>query len=752
IVTFCHLELKELLRKKRGKWERKIAYEAAQTLCLGTGWGDLITLEISSLDVCDLTLKDQPEDIGAQIETSHETWCFHNSLSAILTKPDLIDEGAEDDSLKIAYGMEISSSLEILELDSPDENGHQGESKSQPADKMTGVFLKQWDSQVRPYIEMIDYLRRIGIEKDLALPSIAVVGDQSSGKSSVLEALSGVALPRGSGIVTRCPLELKLRKMQAGSTWTAVISYRDIQETFTNPAQVESYVRKAQNILAGDGVGICDELIGLEITSPDVCDLTLIDLPGITRVPVKGQPEDIGDQIRNLILKFIEKKETINLVVVPCNVDIATTEALRMAQGVDPNGTRTLAILTKPDLVDKGAEADILQIMQGKTVPLKKGYTIVRCRGQSDINENLSLAEATRLEMEFFRNHSHFSYLLDEQRVTTRFLANRLTKELVEHIKAKQIQIRLSAVRVELRNYGDGPPLDQQKMGPYLSKKILEFSDQISVLCRTGETAQRNLYSLLRPVFKQWECLLRETKTCFRAAVQEMSENYEAYRGRELITFSDYCVYESMIQKHINNLKPSAVETLKIVRGIVQTEFKAMCELCFPNYPHLRYVILNQIEDIHSKQEAKVEKRLHEFFSMEKLVYTQDPIFTQKLVDFQFVERRQEYESVCLDTGENATSPNNCAAFDTRKLTPEKLIIYYEIVYQRLADYIPMLVLLFMLKDAASMLRTEAMNLRDGADVPKLLSEDSEAGRKRMELYQRMERLRQAQERITINL
>lgn len=76
--------------------------------------------------------------------------------------------------------------------------------ENQPVEDRTGVFLKQWESQVRPYIEMIDYLRHIGIEKDLALPSIAVVGDQSSGKSSVLEALSGVALPRGSGKRSVC--------------------------------------------------------------------------------------------------------------------------------------------------------------------------------------------------------------------------------------------------------------------------------------------------------------------------------------------------------------------------------------------------------------------------------------------------------------------------------------------------------------------------------------------------------------------
>uniref|UniRef100_A0A8C1TEU0 Si:dkeyp-110c12.3 n=1 Tax=Cyprinus carpio TaxID=7962 RepID=A0A8C1TEU0_CYPCA len=419
----------------------------------------------------------------------------------------------------------MDSSPEILDFDSSDENGPEN----------SGIFLQQWEAQVRPYIEMIDFMRRIGIEKELALPSIAVVGDQSSGKSSVLEALSGVALPRGSGIVTRCPLELKLRKSNNGSSWAATISYNEVRETFHDPAQVESYVRRAQNMLAGDGVGICEDLISLEIRSPDVCDLTLIDLPGITRVPVKGQPEDIGDQIRRLILKFVSKKETINLVVVPCNVDIATTEALRMAQGVDPDGLRTLAILTKPDLVDKGAEADILQVLQGKVVPLKKGYTIVRCRGQSDINENVSLAEATRQEKEFFAKNTHFSHLLEEQRATIPCLSTRLTKELVEHIKSSlpslrdQIHIHLSAARFELKNYADGPPLEPERMGPYLSKDYL-----ISV----------------------------------RESVKQMTEKYdEAHRGRELVTFSDYCVYESMVKKHVGDLRQPALDTLKLIRG-----------------------------------------------------------------------------------------------------------------------------------------------------------------------------------------
>ncbi|RXN12355.1 interferon-induced GTP-binding Mx-like protein [Labeo rohita] len=107
--------------------------------------------------------------------------------------------------------------------------------------------------------------------------------------------------------------------------------------------------------------------------SPDVCDLTLIDLPGIARVPVEGQPEDIGKQIKRLIKKYIIKHETVNLVVVPCNIDIATTEALQMAQEVDPDGIRTIAILTKPDLIDKGTEKRILKIVHNKVIPLSKG-------------------------------------------------------------------------------------------------------------------------------------------------------------------------------------------------------------------------------------------------------------------------------------------------------------------------------------------------------------------------------------------
>uniref|UniRef100_UPI0014464476 interferon-induced GTP-binding protein Mx-like n=1 Tax=Epinephelus lanceolatus TaxID=310571 RepID=UPI0014464476 len=215
---------------------------------------------------------------------------------------------------------------------------------------------QQFEEKVRPCIDLIDRIRSLGVEEYFVLPTVAVIGDQSSGKSSVLEALSGVALPRGSGVVTRCPLELKMKRKNEGEGWSGKISYQtceaDIEDSeaesiltedsikIEDPEDVEEMIREAQDKLAGDGLGISNDLISMEITSSDAPDLMLIDLPGISRVALQGQDENIGDQIKQLIHKYITRQETIILVVVPCNVDIATTEGLKMAQEVDPDGER----------------------------------------------------------------------------------------------------------------------------------------------------------------------------------------------------------------------------------------------------------------------------------------------------------------------------------------------------------------------------------------------------------------------------
>ncbi|XP_048105780.1 interferon-induced GTP-binding protein Mx1-like [Alosa alosa] len=627
--------------------------------------------------------------------------------------------------------------------------------------EMEGVVHIHLTERVRPYLDLIDSLRVMGIDEDLPLPAIAVIGDQSSGKSSVLEALSGVALPRGRGIVTRCPLMLKLRKLKGGLQWKAIISYSGMQEEFTDSSLVEKYVIDAQNELAGDGDEICDELISLEIMSPEVCDLTLIDLPGIARVPVKGQPEDIGDQIKRLILSFIEKSETINLVVVPCNVDIATTEALRMAQEVDPEGKRTLAILTKPDLVDRGTEKDVLDIVNNQVIPLSKGYIVVKCRGQQQIQDKTPLAEATRMERDFFSQHKYFSHLFNEGKATTQSLAMKLTQELVGHIKnflptlSEHIKIELLETRKQLGQCTEGPPTDPSERKTYLIATINQFNDKINQLSSGEGVNDGNLFVLLRHHYKKWKDELEKSQTSYSKEIINVVEQYdEKHRGRELPGFSNYKVFEVVVQKLVMKLLDPALHTLRAIRGAIDKYFGDALNTCFSNYPFLQCVTMNKIDKIQSKQEVRVEKRIREQFKMEQLVYTQDRTYSKTL---RGADPAKAF-SPCGDASEDSSqepffdSSSVFPRYDSKAQYPAMLEAYYEIVIQRLADQVPMLIQLFLLKESARLLCTEMLSLIDGVDLEKALSEGSDIGRRRNELQSRIERLSLAQEKLSQEL
>nr|QGU21439.1 interferon-induced GTP binding protein Mx [Planiliza haematocheilus] len=613
---------------------------------------------------------------------------------------------------------------------------------------------QQYEEKVRPCIDLIDSLRSLGVEKDLALPAIAVIGDQSSGKSSVLEALSGVALPRGSGIVTRCPLELKMKRTKEGQKWFGKILYQNNEEEIEDPANVEKKIREAQNEMAGDGVGISSDLISLEVASPDVPDLTLIDLPGITRVAVKGQPENIGEQIKRLIQKFITQQETISLVVVPCNVDIATTEALKMAQQVDPEGERTLGILTKPDLVDKGTEETVVKIVHNEVIPLTKGYMIVRCRGQKEITENVSLTEAIETESDFFRDHAHFNTLYDEGQATVPKLAEKLTLELVHHIEKslprleEQIQEKLTQTQAELDKYGNGPPSDAAERFIFLIDKVTAFTQDVISLTigeelRCGD--KFNVFSLLRRQFGQWKHHLDISGQNFNRKIEKEVEEYEErYRGRELPGFINYKTFEVMVKEQIKQLEEPAVRKLKEIGDEVKKVFIQLANSSFTGFPNLIKAAKAKIESIKREKESVAESTLRTQFKMELLVYSQDRTYSYSLSE----QQKEEDDQGQNHKSKRAFERNSLYRMDNHA-TLEQLMVhlksYYSIAGMRLADQIPLVIRYQMLQESAFQLQREMLQmLQDKENVENLLKEDSDIGTKRAFLQSRLKRLMQA--------
>ncbi|NXH12972.1 MX protein, partial [Bucco capensis] len=608
----------------------------------------------------------------------------------------------------------------------------------------------QYEEKIRPCIDLVDSLRALGIEKDLALPAIAVIGDQSSGKSSVLEALSGIALPRGNGIVTRCPLELKLKRIPATQAWKGKISFLSTSLALQSSSEVEKAIREAQDVVAGPKGGISEELISLEIWSPDVPDLTLIDLPGIARVAVGNQPKDIGEQIKMLLRKIIGCKETLNLVVVPCNVDIATTEALKMAQEVDPSGERTLGILTKPDLVDRGTEESIINIMRNMVIPLKKGYMIVKCRGQQDIHNKLALAAAIEQESEFFKTHKHFSILMEEGKATIPCVAEKLTNELVRHIiKAlpaleNQIREMLQKALQDLQKYRRGTPRTDSEKFFFLTDLIKLFNHDVSQIIHGEEQLFGNemrLFAKIRKEFKAWAVILLECADKVRKNAPSKVGKYEdQYRGRELPAFSSYKMFEDIIREQILELEVPAIEILNNVMGLVEEKFVELTKRHFANFHNLNRAVKVRIEDIRQKQAAEAERQIQAQFKMESIVYCQDDLY-----------------SYDLDTvkAENLAKSSNEKQFHFGVLfNPEPAFVqemmshtkaYLNGASKRLSNQIPLIILSFALYDFGDNLQTTMLHLLQEKDkLGHLLQEDSEAAKQRSYLSQRVKRLTKA--------
>lgn len=242
----------------------------------------------------------------------------------------------------------------------------------------TGLLNNVMDEQVGPVVQLIDKLRAVGIEKDMPIPQIAVMGDQSSGKSSVLEAISGVPFPRGSGLVTKCATELRMRKSPAESPWKAkaYLSWDKKQPNDAGDVQTPDdlggtieRLTEALLLARGGATFESEHSIVIELEAPNIPNLTVIDLPGIVRTRVEGQGENVMRDVDMLLDKYMQQERTIILAVIPSNVDIATVDILERASKADPEGVRTIGVLTKPDLIGAGNEDEVMQVLQGMRKP-----------------------------------------------------------------------------------------------------------------------------------------------------------------------------------------------------------------------------------------------------------------------------------------------------------------------------------------------------------------------------------------------
>ncbi|XP_057674181.1 dynamin-1a isoform X10 [Corythoichthys intestinalis] len=460
---------------------------------------------------------------------------------------------------------------------------------------------------------MQDAFSAIGQNANLDLPQIAVVGGQSAGKSSVLENFVGKDfLPRGSGIVTRRPLVLQL--MNCPTEYAEFLHCKG--KKFTDFDEVRQEIEAETDRMTGANKGISPVPINLRVYSPHVLNLTLVDLPGMTKVPVGDQPADIETQIRDMLLQFVTKDNCLMLAVSPANSDLANSDALKIAKEVDPQGMRTIGVITKLDLMDEGTDAK--DILENKLLPLRRGYIGVVNRSQKDIDGKKDITAALAAERKFFLSHPAYRHLAE--RMGTAYLQKILNQQLTNHIRdtlpalRAKLQSQLLSIEKEVEEYKNFRPDDPSRKTKALLQMVQQFSVDFEK-CIEGsgdqiDTAELSGGAKINRIFhERFPFELVKMEFDEKELRKEISYAIKNIHGIRTGLFTPDLAFEAIVKKQIQKLKEPTLKCVDmVVSELIFTIQK--CSQKLAQYPMLREemerIVTQHIRDRESRTKNQV--------------------------------------------------------------------------------------------------------------------------------------------------
>ncbi|OAQ34283.1 hypothetical protein K457DRAFT_121970 [Linnemannia elongata AG-77] len=495
-------------------------------------------------------------------------------------------------------------------------------------------------SLIKTINKLQDAFSTVGVHNPVDLPQIVVIGSQSSGKSSVLENIVGRDfLPRGSGIVTRRPLTflsvsmsvlclLYAKKEPNGEKkepeeWGEFLHQPGVKYTDFN--QIREEIVRDTELKTGKNAGISPLPINLRVYSPNVLTLTLVDLPGLTKLPVGDQPKDIERQIKDMIVKYITKPNAIILAVTAANTDLANSDGLKLAREVDPEGARTIGVLTKIDLMDAGT--DVVDILAGRIIPLRLGYVPVVNRGQRDIDTKKSITRSLEGERSFFENHS--AYKSKAQYCGTPYLSRKLNMILMHHIrntlpeiKAK-IQAALVKYQVELAGLGDMLGEGSAGQASIVLNIITEFCNEFRTII-DGNSTDLTSFELsggARISFVFHELFANGVKSLDPFdQVKDVDIRTILYNssGSSPALFVGTTAFEVIIKQQIKRLEDPSLRCVNIVfEELVRILTQLLSKHLFKRFPDLKDRFYQVVLNFFRKQLNPTNKLVQDLIAME---------------------------------------------------------------------------------------------------------------------------------------
>ncbi|KAL6557330.1 Phragmoplastin drp1e [Orobanche minor] len=578
-----------------------------------------------------------------------------------------------------------------------------------------------------------------------ALPSVAVVGGQSSGKSSVLESIVGRDfLPRGSGIVTRRPLVLQLQKTENGQPEHAEFGHN--RRRFTDFALVRKEIQDETERITGKSKQISNVPIHLSIYSPNVVNLTLIDLPGLTKVAVEGQPESIVEDIENMVRSYVEKPNCIILAISPANQDIATSDAIKLAREVDPSGERTFGVLTKLDLMDKGTNA--LDVLDGRAYRLQHPWVGVVNRSQADINKNVDMIAARRREREYFATSPDYGHLAGK--MGSEYLAKLLSRHLESVIKARipsitsLINKSIDELESELDHLGRPIAVDAGAQLYTILELCRAFDKIFKEHLDGGRPGGDRIYGVFD---NQLPAALRKLPFDRHLSVQNVRKIVSESDGYQPHLIAPEQGYRRLIEGSLNYFRGPAEASVDAVHFVLKELVRKSMGECqeLKRFPTLQTTIAGAANEALERFREESRKTVVRLVDMESSYLT---------VDF-FRKLPQEVEKMgpVGNPRENSPAASNVDRYaETHfRRIGSNVSSYINMVSDTMRNTIPKAVVYCQVKEAKQNLLNHfylQIGKREGKQLSELLDEDPALMEKRLQCAKGLELYKKARDEI----
>ncbi|KAL6748882.1 hypothetical protein V8C86DRAFT_2442649 [Haematococcus lacustris] len=565
-----------------------------------------------------------------------------------------------------------------------------------PIRAAAGLAGSNYREQSRQITALLAKLADLGAAHEISYPTIVVCGDQSAGKSSIIQRISGIDLPRSSGTCTR--YEWDDDNLETLST----VSWKDFGPPLFDKAAVGPVVQMAQRAvlnpsrsfdgfedqaslvaLAGpDELGFTRNVVVLEIQGADI-SLSLIDLPGIISSTEKEEDQYLVDMIKDMVKHYIQPPQTIIVLAVHALSDIQNQVVYKMAREADPEQQRTLGVITKVDVIPPGSHNMWIRMMRGDLFPLDLGYYMVVNPNQVDLDQGTSHEAAVAKEERFFQADANLSCLAHNPRWRKNLglsnLTAALSKQLVDRTTAELPHMRAKGVRcIMLTQAGDTispiflravPELSRPgRLMTIINELAFDIHMIVTALEATGSIdSYSGCHSKLLDAFAR--CSMH---ACFADMLHKM-------RGYMLPGFKPYSAVLHIIKQHQPSWKQHVFRCLNDTSAALAQHLAPLVERHFQLFPKLSPSMWPLVHKLLKEKQGSAREKLQELVDMEK----DDPITWNN----DFFTCQQEFLET-LTQAYQQVQPAETSSVDMSALdVMAACMAYYKIASKRFVDY-----------------------------------------------------------------